>query len=232
MEQRKKRITLISIVIILVALSVAFTSMLNAAYIKNSNDVVNTFKPADSIIPEIVEDFDGTAKKNVYFEVGDTEYPVYVRATIVFTWQDETGIVYYSKPIEATPILSDGGEIIGYDGDYTIDLNLSDTDWEYNEKDGFYYFKNPVKSGDKTGILINECRQVNAAPVEGYTLSVEIIVQTVQAVGYTDEDNENGVIPAYQDAWNLYTASGSETETEPETEPNTEPETETTTEGN
>ena len=48
----------------------------------------------------------------------------------------------------------------------------------------------------------NEYRQINAAPVKGYTLSVEIIVQTVQAIGYTGKDDPNGVIPAYQDAWN------------------------------
>lgn len=203
MERRKKRITLISIVIILVALSAAFTSMLNAAYIKSSNDVVNTFDPADSVDPKIIEDFDGTVKQNVYFEVDEnpdhlTEYPVYVRAAIVFTWQDETGVVYYSKPIEATEY----DETNGYNGDYTIDLNTDG--WELGA-DGFYYYKESVESGDKTDILIKECRQVNAAPAEGYTLSVEIIVQTVQAVGYTDgednmDENDPNKIPAWDDA--------------------------------
>ncbi|MCH5192288.1 MAG: hypothetical protein J1F23_09020 [Oscillospiraceae bacterium] len=199
---RKKWLPILPIVILLVTL---ITASVVAKYIKNTADVKNTFKPAASVTPEIIEEFeehDDTLKKNVHFKVGTTEYPVYVRAAIVITWQNEDGVVYFSEPNKAKPIY-DEGIIIGYDGDYYIDLNS--TDWEYNEDDGFYYYKSPVESGKETTNLIYECRQINAAPVEGYTLSVEIIVQTVQAIGYTDEDNPNGVIPAYQDAWTLYT---------------------------
>lgn len=206
MEQKKSKPSLGHILLIVLAAVAAFAVAVSAAYIKLA-DVNNNFSPADSIDPEVVEkfeEFDKTLKKDVYFEVGETEYPVYVRVALVFTWQNEDGIVYFSKPVEATPILGDGDEIIGYSGDYTIDLNIdADDDWMLGD-DGFYYYKYPVQSDDPTTILINECRQVNDAPADGYTLSVEIIVQTVQAVGFTDEDNENGVIPAYQDAWHLY----------------------------
>ena len=188
MKQKIPRKKWLPILLIAILLVTVVTASVIAKYIKNTDAVKNTFKPAASVTPEIIEEFeehDNTLKKNVHFKVGTTEYPVYVRATIVITWQNKDGIVYFSEPNK--------------DGDYTIDLNL--TDWVYNEDDGFYYYTKYVESGKETTNLINECKQINAAPVEGYTLSVEIIVQTVQAIGYTDEDNPNGVIPAYQDAW-------------------------------
>lgn len=203
-KRKDKRISRLGVLLITLAvLAALIATAVFAAYLRNSDEVENTFKPADSVTPEIIEkfeEFDNTVKKDVYFEVGDTEYPVYVRAAIVITWQKD-GIVYFSRPDEATPILNNDDEIIGYNGDYTIDLNTDD--WTLQE-DGFYYFKSSVASGDETSILINECRQINAAPVEGYTLSVEVLVQTIQAVGSTDGENGAPVIDAWEDAgWNV-----------------------------
>lgn len=191
MERKNKRVTRFSVLIITLAVLVATIAVsVFAAYLRNSDEVKNTFKPADSVTPEIIEkfeEFDNTVKKDVYFEVGDTDYPVYVRAAIVITWQDEDGIVYFSKPIQGT--------------DYTIDLNTDD--WAL-KSDGFYYFKSSVASGGETSNLINSCTQIKAAPVDGYTLSVEILVQTVQAVGSTDGENGAPVTDAWEDAgWNV-----------------------------
>ena len=178
MKQKSKRTTLPIILVLLVALIV---TAVFAAYLKNSVELVNTFKPADSIIPEVSEDFDGELKKDVKFSVGNTEYPVYVRAKIVITWQKADGTVYF-KPVEAD--------------DYEIDLNL--TDWEL--KNGFYYYKEAVESNGNTTNLINSCTQIKEAPADGYTLSVEIIVQTVQAIGSTDSANGAEEVPAWEDA--------------------------------
>lgn len=184
MKRKDKRITRFSILLITIMVLAAIIAVsVFAAYLRNSGEVKNTFKPADSVVPQINETFDKTVKENVYFEVGDTDYPVYVRAAIVITWQNKDGIVYFSKP---------------EDTDYTIDLNM--TDWELRE-DGFYYFKDSVVSRGKTSNLINSCVQINEAPVDGYTLSVEIIVQTVQAVGSTDGENGAPVTDAWKDAW-------------------------------
>lgn len=163
---------------------VVTATTVGASYLKNSGELKNTFKPADSVVPEIIETFEDSVKKDVYFKVGITDYPVYVRAAIVITWQNEAGVVYFSDPIN--------------NSDYTIDLNL--TEWDLRS-DGFYYFKNAVKSGGKTSNLINLCKQISAAPVDGYTLSVEIIVQTVQAVGSTDGENGAPETDAWKDAW-------------------------------
>lgn len=189
MKQKKPQKTWLPILIIVIALIAVMSALVAAKYIKNAGDLVNKFSPADSVPPEIIEKFEesgNTVKEDVYFKIDDkAEYPVYVRAAIVITWQNEKGTVYFSKPETA---------------DYTLVLNT--TYWE-KKSDGFYYYSEPVESGGETPILIDECKQINPAPAEGYTLSVEIIAQTVQAVGSTDENNPNGVIPAYEDAWGL-----------------------------
>lgn len=144
-----------------------------ARYIRNSGDVKNTFDYAVSINPTVQDD------KSIL--VGDTEYPVYVRAAIVVTWQNSEGIVYFTKPVE--------------NSDYTLTLGA---DWTKGT-DGYYYYKPAVSSGGQTGSLISSFRQTGETPVEDYALNVEIIAQTVQAVGYTDDDTKQ----AYQDAWGI-----------------------------
>lgn len=215
MKQDKPKFSFRYLFIALVAIAV-FAATANAAYIKIAN-VNNNFKPAVSIIPDIIEDFDGTVKEDVYFNIDKddegkkddpvTDYPVYVRAAIVITWQNAQGIIYY-KPVNPE--------------DYEMVLN--EEDWTLRS-DGFYYYKEAVESNGNTSVFIEKCRQINPAPVEGYTLSIDIIVQTIQAVGYTDgednmdDENDTGKIPAWDDAgWKVF-----EQTTEPPTEPPTEP---------
>lgn len=192
MKRKTKRITRFRIVFTILLIILAVTAVfVDAAYIVGSSEVINTFKPADSVNPTINETFDNVVKEDVYFEVGDTYYPVYVRAAIVVTWQDEAGTVYYEPPVAT-----------GDDPDYSIVLNTDD--WAFNEDDGFYYFKNSVVSGGETSILIYSCTQDKEAPEDGYTLSVEIIVQTVQAVGFTDDSTDENKTPAWEDAsWSV-----------------------------
>ena len=204
MEQKKPRKTWLYILLTVVVFIAVVSAFVIAKYIKSA-EMPNNFAPAKVIDPTVIEKFDGELKENVKFNVGEIDYPVYVRAEIVITWQkkDDTGYtVYFTKPNQATPIYEEE-QIAGYEGDYIIDLNL--TDWELRS-DGFYYYKYPVypvKGGGETTNLINMCKQVSPAPAEGYTLSVEIIVQTVQAIGYTDGENEEdtNVSEAWEDAW-------------------------------
>lgn len=187
-NRKNKRISQFGILlIILTVLAALFSVSVFAAYLRNSDEVKNTFKPADSVVPEIVETFDDSVKKDVSFKVGKTDYPVYVRAAIIITWQNEAGIVYFSKPKADT--------------DYRISLNLAD--WELRD-DGFYYYKTSVASEGQTSNLINVCEQISDAPVDDFTLNVEILVQTIQAIGSTDGENGAEEIPAWEDAgWDV-----------------------------
>lgn len=114
--------------------------------------------------------------------VGNTGYDVYVRAAVVVTWKDGSGNVYAEMPT------------------YTVPLG---TDWF--EHDGFYYYTNKVASGDSTTDLLTNTISATSAAPSGYSLHVEIIAQTIQALGTTDG---NAPIPAVQDAWGIQVSNG------------------------
>ncbi|MCH5316004.1 MAG: hypothetical protein J1E81_08820 [Eubacterium sp.] len=198
MKQKSKHIKTLMVAIVVLVTIIA-TAVL-AAYLKNSIVIPNSFSPADSTKPIITEKFENNVKEDVFFKVGNPGYPVYVRAKIVVTWQDKNGNVYYLKPQAGI--------------DYDIDLNL--TDWKLikeneNDEEGFYYYNSRVESNGETTNLINICKPKADAPADGYSLSVEIIVQTIQAIGTTDADTYEDGTPAWEDVnWD-----GAETWTEP-----------------
>lgn len=188
-------IALLLALCLVVSLTVAVYAYLSA----KGGTVHNTFTPdveSDPIIKESTATKGPgsdliTFKKDVQVDVGSLDYAVYVRTVIVVTWKDDAGKVHAQKPIAGT--------------DYEISLNDGDgKPWFF--KDGFFYHRAMVPAdGDHlTAILIDSCRQLLAGP-EGYYLSVEIIAQTVQALGSTDA----GSIPAVEDAWKSVTVDGS-----------------------
>lgn len=197
MKQRKSRFGRYCFLLIALAVIATMTVSVSAYFIRNSGEVKNKLIPAASVIPEINESFNERTKENVCFDVGNTGYPVYVRAEIIVTWKNADGVVYFSKPLEYT--------------DYSLTIN---GDYWKKGEDGYYYYWNKdtdlpiaVESGGSTEVLINRCRQIGQGEdlPEGYTLNVEILVQTVQAIGHTDGDGEDPatMIPAYEDAWDL-----------------------------
>lgn len=164
------------------------------AYLKSSTEAVtNSFTSASSVDPTIKETVINNVKSNVTINVGDTRYDrsegsqdpgysVYVRAAVVVTWQDEAGNVYVTPPVVGT--------------DYTITYNTSN--WEKGT-DGYWYYDKAVPSQNSTTELITECEPLKAAPVDGYTLNVKIIAQTIQSAGTTDGESP---IEAIMNAWN------------------------------
>ena len=168
------------------------------AYLSASGGTVsNTFSPASDPKPTINENFNGTTKTNVAVNVGDPGYAVYVRAAIVVNWEkkDSAGTYHATSPVAGT--------------DYTISLNTAANDPWFLGDDGFYYHKAMVNSGETTADLINTCTVVAGKAPTGYHLDVQIIAQTIQALGTTDNDaNGDPVavgIPAVEDAWKVVT---------------------------
>lgn len=178
----KRKILLFSLLALIVL--VATVTLVYAYYIHRSNDLVYEFSPATSVEPVVEESvntymLDGSGT-NTAIAVGETNYPVYVRAAIVVTWQrqDDNGDyeVYFKQPVE--------------DVDYKIAIGEN---WNKNG-DGFYYYSTPVSSNGTTTDLISDFKVIDEG--DRYELSVEIIVQTIQAIG----SDESGV-PAVMDAW-------------------------------
>lgn len=192
MHMKKRRLPrlLIISVILLALLTVSALAYLSAS----TGGLTNTFSAAPDSEPTIDESFVDNVKTDVKVDVGTPGYAVYVRAAIVVNWEKD-GDGNENHFHATAPKL---------DTDYT--LNLNDTDWF--KKDGFYYHKAMVNSG-VTSPLINSCEVVAGKAPTGYHLSVEIIAQTIQALGTTDNDvNGNPVavgIPAVEDAWKVVT---------------------------
>ena len=166
------------ILIVVAALS-AITGAVVAYLSYGTAGVENTFSPAQSVNPSVVETFDGKTKSNVYVNVGDTEYSVYVRAAVVITWKNSDGDVLGTAPVPE---------------EYTIEYNTDD--W-FRGDDGFWYYTQAVPSGENTSALIVTCTPVEGENPEGYSLNVEIIAQTVQQLGSTDDGTQSAVMNAW-----------------------------------
>lgn len=186
-EKNRVRIPLVSWVL----LGIAMLGMISggvAAYLSYSTPVIsNTFVADTDIYPTIGESMTNNVKSNVAVSVSDQEdHAVYVRAAIVITWRRE------NEP-EDQEILLAQAPVEG--ADYEIDLNLTHTGWF--EEGGFYYYRPMVNPGASTAELITSCTP--NVTKEGYVLNVEIMAQTIQALGTTDA---NGT-PAVTDAWGV-----------------------------
>ena len=181
-----KRIAPLLIVLAVLMVVVAVAAPTIARYIINANSDIDDggdYTPAESGDPSFSLGDEVNKMENVRIAVEDKGYPVYVRVAIIITWQNEDGDVLFPQPIK--------------DEDYTIDINES----SWKSVGGFYYFTSPLVSGE-TDVLINSCALIEGGDADlpdGYVLNVEIIAQTVQAIGSTD----NGNVPAWRDAWGI-----------------------------
>ena len=149
--------------------------------------VINTFTPGN-VDPSINETFDGTTKTNVSIK-NEGNVNAYIRAAIVVTWVKKNGDsydVYSSRPVENT--------------DYQI--TGIDSNW-VKGSDGYFYYKVPVAASASTNDLFTECKPLVKTDTkktqnqpEGYTLSVEILGQAIQADG-VDSNGDKPVVLAW-----------------------------------
>lgn len=150
--------SLILVIGIMVGTAAAFLIALNGP-------IQNVFQPS-KVSCSVEETFQNEVKTNVSVEnTGDIA--AYIRAAVVVTWKDANGNVYPQTPT--------AGE------DYQIKF-ASDTGWDTQTSDGFYYFTSPVEPGQSTGILIESCSPVEGKTPAGYGLSVEILGSAIQSV--------------------------------------------------
>ena len=177
-EMSPRKLKILAAVLIALAIAGLSVGAVFAYLSATSGSVTNTLTPEQEQRPTISETFNDTVKSDVKVDVGNPGYAVYVRAAIVVTWEDEDGNVYAQAPKET---------------DYTLELG---GDWF--KEGNFYYHRKMVPSGEKTGVLIERCAQKSEAPAD-YRLHVEIIAQTIQALGGTDAGNT----PPVTDAWKI-----------------------------
>lgn len=158
MKNMKKTLLIVAALAVLLAVAVGFTV---AFLVDTDGPVVNTFVPSQ-VPSEVVENFEGKVKSNVKIK-NNGNIDAYIRAAVVFTWQNADGDVYPVTPSVGT--------------DYQI--NWKKTNWF--EKGGYYYYKKKVAPGATTEELFTDCKPLKAAPADGYTLHVEILGSAIQA---------------------------------------------------
>ncbi|NLT10128.1 MAG: hypothetical protein GXY08_11595 [Ruminococcus sp.] len=184
--ERSKKRTVIVFAIVAALLLTAVSANIIAKYIKGSPAQENTLKAGEYDAPSVSDNVDSEGgmffKNNVAVTVGDEGYPVYVRADLIVTWHTSGGYIYGQQPVEGT--------------DYTLEYNTDD--WTKGD-DGWFYYTEAVQSGGTTAPLIGQTQklsQIKAAP-EGCTMHVEVITETIQALGSTDDGSKTAVM----DAW-------------------------------
>ena len=159
-----KNIWLMASVVMILAVAIGGT----VAYIATSaGPVENTFTLGQVPIT-VVEDFNGNVKNDVKIKnMGDVD--AYIRATVIANWVDSQGNIYGEKPVKNV--------------DYSISYGNA-----WKEIGGYYYYKGKVApNGGKTDVLFTNCKvKEGVTPPEGYTLSVEILAQSIQT-GTSDE---------------------------------------------
>ena len=188
-----KKSIIITSVILLLLVSVGTT----LAYVFTETEPVENIFIPSRVSCEVVENGNepvsgslvniSDSKNNVQIQnTGDTD--AYIRVAVVVNWASADGSCVWAQ----TPA----------DDDYTITYNLSNG-W-FNGGDGFYYYSKAVSPGESTSVLIDEAKQLLAAPkgTDGtqYYLSIEIVASAIQSTPETIVENhwgvtvENGVI--------------------------------------
>ena len=157
-----------------------------AFLVTNTGPVVNTFTPTKLSV-DVEEDIENGVKSNVAVRnTGDVD--AYVRAMVVFSWVNEKGEVL--------------GEAVDA-GDYTITWMPDMDDTKDGVQNGwvksgnYYYFTEKVDAQAETDVLFTNCAPVAANVPEGYSLSVEILAQTIQADGVDSATGKTPVMIAW-----------------------------------
>ena len=169
-----KHIWLLASVVLLVSIAVTGTV---AYLLTHTEAVTNTFTLAEVPISVVEDEFLGETKKNVCVQ-NEGDVDAYIRAKIIVNWVDGEGKIYSIAPEK--------------DVDYRISTGNG-----WTPLGDYYYFIDKVAPGKPTGILIEEAKYIANAP-EGYTLSVEILAQSIQA----DGKNASGQTPV-EIAWGV-----------------------------
>lgn len=161
MKRNYKKIVLLAVSLLLVMCAAIGGTV--AYLIDSTGEVKNTFIPA-SVPPGIDENIEGNVKKDVTIKnTGNVD--AYIRVKVVVTWKDANGSVYKTAPVKGT------------------DYNWADGDSKWvKHTDGFWYYTAKVPANGSTASLFTDCKQLSTAKVpDGYSLSVDIHAQSVQA---------------------------------------------------
>ena len=199
MRQPKTTKLLATVLLLLVLLS-ATAGTVYAFLTAISAPTNNTLTPAPEKDPVVTQPNGNNSvlMENLCIKADNLGYPVYMRAVILVTWEDANGAIYGDPPVEGR--------------DYTLSLRVGDADPWFLGIDGFYYHRSMVQPNSYTNILVEKMEQLATAQIpDGYSLHIQLVAQSIQAVGTTDADDT----PAVQNAWKVVTVDTASKELTP-----------------
>lgn len=170
MKKNIKRTLFTAFFLLTVGISIVFT----CAYLTSRSEPVSFSFNVPTAGIDISETLNENIKNNVRIEnTGSVDS--FIRATVIFTWQNDKGEILAEIPKENV--------------DYSISWNNS-TAW-IKGSDGFYYYSSvvPGKENDTTyftDYLFTACTPLKSAPVDGYKLNVEILSQSFHSYPETE----------------------------------------------
>ena len=178
MKKSKKTMTLLASLVLVLGIVVAGTV---AFLVTNTNPVVNTFTP--SRVPnKVVETFDGNVKSDVKIK-NEGDISAYIRVAVIANWvkKNEQGgyDVYGEQPVLAR--------------DYTISPETIGNGWV--KSGDYYYYTQSVPKGETTAVLFDFIAPVEGKAPAGYSLSIEILSQSIQAEGMGKDANNQNATP-------------------------------------
>ena len=176
----KLKITLVVVFAILATIAVTVGGSL--AFIADTTDRADNNFELEQITNEIIQEKSGNTLTSVSVKNTSETKASYIRAMLIVNWNELdvngelTNAIYGMAPIEGT--------------DYSLTYNTSD--WvEYPVGSGIYYYNDDVASGDTTEPFITNFKQISTEnQPDGYGLSVEVLVQSIQATGLDSKGNK------------------------------------------
>lgn len=171
-ESSRRKMTPVYWVTLFLIIMIAPFSGVRAYLSLASQPVENHLKADDQ--PQIDMSKQVTESGYVIAVSSKAEYAVYLRAAVVVNWKNNsTNTVLPAK-----------------DGEYS--LMYDEDKWRQNS-DGYIYYTDMVMNETPITVVT-----VNGSK-EGYSLEVNVAVQSIQALGTTDTDN----VPAVTKAWGI-----------------------------
>jgi len=161
---------------VLACIAVLLTGLVGSSLawlMADTGPVINVFEPG-KVPPTIHEEMNDNIKRNISIE-NTGNVPAYIRAKLVFTWQDPEGNILGQVPV------------------VNEDYQMSGIGKGWRPDSGYYYFTTKVEPGESTGVLCDSITQIGNNPAEGYTLHVEVLSESIQAEP----------VKAVQEAWKL-----------------------------
>lgn len=173
---KRKMIAVLSLV--LIAGLVAVSDFADAYMRKTTEEVDNTFIPAE-VTCDVIETFDETSGTKSSVQVKNTgNIPSYIRLRIVSYYVDSEGeIQFVSSP--------------------KVNVNYNTSDWFMDADEDTYYYKYPVVNGGNTTEFLAEGATIELG---SYTANSITYYQVVEIVAEAIQANPD---KAVTDSWNV-----------------------------